>query len=395
MKKRLIIVGAGLSGLVAAIQCERAGHEVVLIDKHTQVGGRVQTDVIDGFHCDRGFQVLLPAYSLAKRYLNYHDLKLQRYAMGAAIWRGDCIDDLISIIVRTPYLWTDAIRFARLATSAGFRSPDALLQDAESPTHTFLHQQGFSKTFCELFITPFFQGIFLDYDLETSSRLFMYYLHFFARGGAAIPAHGMGDIPKQLAMQLSRTRVLLGQAVTSIKETHVTLDDGQTLEADTVIVATSASEHAQLFAQTHARSQRVVTTYLETPYAPAHRKIILNGTAKGPVTHVQFPSTISSKLAPATRSFCCASSVLRPDQDTPSVDGTCTHVARWFGYQRDDLRVITSYTVADALPYQPHITPSQRQQDGIIIAGDWTQTGSIQGAMLSGELAAAAAVSSI
>jgi len=58
----VLIVGAGLAGLSAAIHLEAAGVEVTLIESSDRAGGRVASDVIDGFICDRGFQLINARY---------------------------------------------------------------------------------------------------------------------------------------------------------------------------------------------------------------------------------------------------------------------------------------------------------------------------------------------
>lgn len=58
----VIVVGGGLAGLSAAARLHRAGIGTTVLEAGDDVGGRVRTDVVDGFRLDRGFQVLLPAY---------------------------------------------------------------------------------------------------------------------------------------------------------------------------------------------------------------------------------------------------------------------------------------------------------------------------------------------
>jgi uncharacterized protein with NAD-binding domain and iron-sulfur cluster len=58
----VVVVGAGLAGLHAARILRDRGLEVTVLEASDRVGGRIATDVIDGFRCDRGFQVLNTSY---------------------------------------------------------------------------------------------------------------------------------------------------------------------------------------------------------------------------------------------------------------------------------------------------------------------------------------------
>ena len=52
------VIGAGVAGLTCARALEESGLSVRVLERSARVGGRVGTDVIDGFRCDRGFQWL-------------------------------------------------------------------------------------------------------------------------------------------------------------------------------------------------------------------------------------------------------------------------------------------------------------------------------------------------
>jgi phytoene dehydrogenase-like protein len=79
----VVVVGAGLAGLAAAGRLRRSGLEVVVCEADDDVGGRVRTDLVDGFALDRGFQVLLPAYPEVARVFDLAALDLRPFVRGA------------------------------------------------------------------------------------------------------------------------------------------------------------------------------------------------------------------------------------------------------------------------------------------------------------------------
>ena len=75
---KIHIIGAGVSGLIAAIVLENHGYHPVVLETSDRVGGRVKTDIINGYQLDHGFQVLLTAYPAVQKYLDYDALELQK-----------------------------------------------------------------------------------------------------------------------------------------------------------------------------------------------------------------------------------------------------------------------------------------------------------------------------
>ena len=61
-KSDVLVVGAGLAGLSAAIHLQNAGRSVTVIESSDRAGGRVTSDHIDGYICDRGFQLINSKY---------------------------------------------------------------------------------------------------------------------------------------------------------------------------------------------------------------------------------------------------------------------------------------------------------------------------------------------
>jgi phytoene dehydrogenase-like protein len=81
----VVVVGAGLAGLRAAQVLCRRGLEVVVLEAADRPGGRVATDVVDGFRCDRGFQVLNTSYPALRAAADLDRLDLRAFEPAAAI----------------------------------------------------------------------------------------------------------------------------------------------------------------------------------------------------------------------------------------------------------------------------------------------------------------------
>ena len=84
--KEIYIIGAGISGLIAAYELEQKGYRPIIIEQTSTVGGRVKTLPKKGYELDLGFQVLLSAYPMANKYLDMEKLQLDKLASGALVY---------------------------------------------------------------------------------------------------------------------------------------------------------------------------------------------------------------------------------------------------------------------------------------------------------------------
>ena len=84
----MIVVGAGLAGLACAQRLSQAGVAVQILEASDAVGGRVRTDLLDGFRCDRGFQLVNPAYPVLDHVLDPAELDLRAFGAGIVVAHG-------------------------------------------------------------------------------------------------------------------------------------------------------------------------------------------------------------------------------------------------------------------------------------------------------------------
>ena len=153
----VLIVGAGIAGLCCAIHLHQAGWKVRIFEASDGIGGRVQTDKVDGFLLDRGFQVFLTEYSEARRMLRYRGLQLKAFYPGALVrWCSDF--HLMADPFRKPHHlpWTlrsklssigDGLQLMRWRSQLSSMSLHEIFSKPEIQTREHLEKAGFSKKF--------------------------------------------------------------------------------------------------------------------------------------------------------------------------------------------------------------------------------------------------------
>ncbi len=62
MTQRIIIVGAGVSGIAAGVELKQRGYDVTLLDKNDYIGGRVRSLTKNGFTMEKGASILPSKY---------------------------------------------------------------------------------------------------------------------------------------------------------------------------------------------------------------------------------------------------------------------------------------------------------------------------------------------
>ena len=395
------IVGAGLAGLCCARELAQRGYRAHVFEASDAVGGRVRTDIVDGFRLDRGFQVLLTAYPEARRVLDYDALDLRPFDPGALVWTGlrmERIGDplrrpstLLPTLAARVGSFADKLRVLRLRQSVTQTTLTRLWARPETSTRSALRDRyGFSDRMIDGFFRPFLGGVFLDPELSASSRAFEFYVRMFSRGDAAVPARGMQAIPDQIASALPEGRVHLGARVVSVSPTALVLADGETVEARAVVVATEApAAEALLTGFQPPPSRATVCLNWSADRAPVRDKmLVLDGAASGPVNNLQVMSLVAPDYAPAGQALVTASVLGTPDTPDDALDREARAQLRtWFGGQVDAWRLLRVDRVAHALPDLGSLEPPERPivwDNGVYVAGDHRRNASINGAMVSG-----------
>ena len=69
------VVGAGISGLAISLAAEKAGHEVVIFESESDIGGRMSSIRLGPYIIDIGFHVLHTAYPALHRWIDFSKLE--------------------------------------------------------------------------------------------------------------------------------------------------------------------------------------------------------------------------------------------------------------------------------------------------------------------------------
>ena len=400
-KASVYIIGAGVSGLTAAINLEKKGYAPVILEATDCVGGRVKTDIVDGFQLDHGFQVLLDAYPKAQQYLDYDALELQRLLPGALIFDetgghlfGDPMRNssfLIPTLFSTHGTFSDKWKIFRLSSELKSPKLEELFTRKEETTFDYLKGKGFSDRVITNFFQPFFSGIYLEPDLHTSSRMFEYVYKLFGQGHATIPKAGIGAVAEQLRGQLKSTEIRFNMRVANVSNEKIILENGEELNHDFTIIATEPGRIMQNYVSSMSWKS-CDNLYFVQPSRAFNQPIIgLNAEKDELVNNIFYPTSV--KTTQKGEGELLSVTVVR-DHDLDEAT-LIENVVRELEtrFKMSGLRFLKRYAISRALPALNDLQYSRDEGESLLtekiaLAGDHQLNGSLNAAMISGESAA-------
>jgi phytoene dehydrogenase-like protein len=400
----VVIVGGGAAGLAAARQLTAAGVEVVLLEAAGRLGGRIVTDLVDGYRLDRGFQVINTAYPALPDFIDVDQLDLQLFdhAVLVADERGrQLLADprhhlQLPALRQLPVPVKGLAKLGLLSVRLGYGDARRLRAEPETTAAAYLAERLDQQTVRAL-VEPFLTGVFGYQPLLTSSRVMTMIWRSFVRGRIGVPAAGMGALIDVLARPLPSGCVHLGVAVTGVREQGVETTAGP-VRARAVIVATDPAAAAGLLPGLAVPAQRVlVTWYHAADEAPATRPaLLLDGTGRSGIANSVVMTLAAPGYAPPGRHLIATTAPAQAELDEPSVR---RRLAGLYGRATGGWEHISTVRAEPGLVAAPPPQGGLRKPSGLggalFVAGDHRDTPSLQGALVSGRRAARAVLSEL
>jgi protoporphyrinogen oxidase len=364
-----IVVGAGLSGITAAREMQRYGISVLLIESSDQVGGRVRSDRIDQYICDRGFQVINPKYPQVAKSGVLNGLDFRKISGQI---RVDDLDikvgyNVSSLSFKTGKL-SEKLRF--LAFIANSRASN---------------QKKFSDyiekfpDFYNRVLAPFLTGVFLTDPKEIAADVAHEILRSFVKSLPGIPARGVGEFSMALAVPIENLK--LNETVESIAPGVVFTNHARYTSKFIVIATDPVTAYKFISSTVPIQMLSSTTTYFSTTEKLIDsRNLVISNRSK--LVNSIVISEVSEDYAPVDKSLISATSLgdLTESQFKSELAKLWrTNTNRW--------ESITSYQIKNALPFHPPFKNRNSQtqiNDWLFMVGDHMATPSQQGAMNSG-----------
>ena len=395
------IVGAGLAGLRAAQVLESRGVSVLLVDHRPSVGGRLGSHNVDGFIVDEGFQLINPAYPELRAAGVLDGFDLRRFDPAVtfvdATGRFDVVDprfaprQSLAMLSNDHLPVPDLLRLARVMAEVNLRSVRALTSRPDCTTREGFERAGLTRATIEDVLQPFLRGTLLDDGLDTSWHYTQLLLRSFTRGRSGTHPDGIAALPTAMRARLRSTDVRLGESAHRVSANQV-ITDHETYGSRVVIVATDAADASELIHVNDPGWRSQTTWWLALPKLHDAKRLRID-LGRRFLSSALDLSSVAPERAPHSRSLVGApANGLHPTSEYDLL--VIEDVARLYGVTTAEVSLVTKSLVPRALPVvaRPLRLARRQHHDDVLLAGDYLQTPSIQGALVSGRRAAHAAL---
>lgn len=380
MRSDVLIVGAGLAGLHAAINLESKGADVTVIESSDRAGGRVASDVIDGYICDRGFQLINAKYPALEELNVIGELDFVAAPRVIEV----CLRD-----GRHPIGDPRQVPWTVLDKATG-TIPEKLsllrVIMGQAKAGQSIGQTLRSAGSCyERTLRPFLHGVFLTDPDNVDAIYAQSIIRSFVNGKPGVPRHGVGELPKALVKRING--IVYNTRVDRIDKTSVLTNNG-TFTANKILIATDATTATQLLGLTEVpRMAGCITWYHAVSNNPSgNGRLVVDGLNRGPIINTVVMSDISKSYAPVGQHLISTTT----DVNVTESD-VRRHLAIVWGTSTHDWQFIAKYEISSALPIHNvgrALSQSMKINDHLFVAGDHRTVPSQQGALFSGRVAA-------
>lgn len=400
MDADVVVVGAGMAGLRVA--GELPGAVVEVLEAGSEVGGRVRTDEVEGFRCDRGFQLLNPRYPRAAADLDLAALELGYFMAGVRV-RTRTGRRLVADPRRHPALLASTLgsgyvrpgELARLARwlAPALVAPQRMLAAQDRSWGAALDAAGVDGRVRHEILTPFLSGVLAEGDGSSSQHFVRLLLRSFVLGTPGLPAGGMAALPRQLAGRLARP-VRTGNPAVEVRPHgagwRTRTAAGECFDSPVVVVATDGPSAARLTGRPAGATRGLVTWWWATDTAPPPEAVLAVDGRRGggPLANAAVVSNAAPSYAPPGRHLVQGSAVLDGSGDVASEQDARRHAADLLGAGGPSgWHLLVRHVLPDALPAVPaplQVARPAELRPGLYVCGDHRETASLQGALASG-----------
>lgn len=392
-KTDIVIIGAGIAGLACAMKLKKNNRNFIIIEQSDRVGGRVGSIKENEYIFDLGFQVYNTEYYETNSLLNLKELKLKVFKPGASIYNGRRFEILSdpfrdpSTIFETFFsgmtTFKDKIKILTLkrALSSYCISED---QSEDMTTLKYLELYGFSNKIINGFFKPFFSGIFLENQLETSSKFFKNVFSNFNKGYAAVPVNGMQAIPDQMVKNLNPHNLLLGNKVIEAKNPEkIVLENNEIIEAKFMVLTGGSNS---LVNNHIVEFNSVRTFYFSSRVKVKHPKYINLFPYDSLINNIAILSSVSENYSPEGNTLFSITIIESDLSKSELIDIIQDKLSTYYGDEKSNYIFMKEINIKQATIKQKtgYFDLKIEDKKNILFAGDYTTYGSIEGAVVSG-----------